>query len=132
MTASVVRIIRLDVGQLSPQEADLCQEQWTGDPAAPPENEVGDVTFAIDLLGLLETQSDIDKSRIFVVGLSNGRGMAHLLACSTTLTSRIAAFATASGAFCKAIVLHGQSLLERCERSHSIYPSYSSLARETQ
>lgn len=76
----------------------------------------------MDLLNHLEEQHRVDKRRIFVTGFSNGGGLAHLLACNSTLSRRIAAFAIASGAFYKASALHGSPLFERCEIKSSPIP----------
>jgi len=48
-----------------------------------------DVRFVADLLDRLQTQYRIDPTRIYVEGLSNGGGMAFVLAC--TMPSRVAA-----------------------------------------
>ncbi len=48
--------------------------------------------------------------------------MAHLLACNSTLSRRIAAFAIASGALYKASALHGLPLFKRCEIKRSPIP----------
>ena len=58
---------------------------------------VKDVTFISDLIDQLETEYNIDPSRIYVNGLSNGGGMSFLLACE--LSNRIAAVGTVAGAF---------------------------------
>ena len=46
----------------------------------------------------------------------------HLIACNSTLSERIAAFAVSSGAFYRAEALHGEPLFERCEMSRSLIP----------
>jgi polyhydroxybutyrate depolymerase len=61
----------------------------TGDPAI-------DVTFISRLLDRLTTDFRIDKTRIFVVGVSSGGMMAYRLACQ--LSDRIAAIASVAGA----------------------------------
>lgn len=76
-------------------------KQWTGDPTAPPTNQVDDVAFAVDLLDFLEARLCIDTTRLYVTGFSNGGGLTHLLACDPTFSARIAAVAIASGAFYK-------------------------------
>ncbi|MBN1180161.1 MAG: hypothetical protein JXD18_13200, partial [Anaerolineae bacterium] len=40
-----------------------------------------DVTFISDLIGKLESEYNIDPTRIYANGLSNGGGMSYLLAC---------------------------------------------------
>ena len=56
-----------------------------------------DVTFISDLIDKLELEYNIDQSRIFVNGLSNGGGMSYLLACA--LSESIAAFGGVAGAY---------------------------------
>ena len=43
----------------------------------------------------------VDKRRVYAAGFSNGGGLTDLLACDEKLSTRIAAFAIASGAFYK-------------------------------
>jgi polyhydroxybutyrate depolymerase len=56
-----------------------------------------DVMFISDLIDTLSAQYNIDLSRIYVNGLSNGGGMTFLLGCE--LADRIAATGTVAGAF---------------------------------
>lgn len=56
-----------------------------------------DVVFISDLIAALSAQYNIDPSRIYVNGLSNGGGMTFLLGCQ--LADRIAATGTVAGAF---------------------------------
>jgi polyhydroxybutyrate depolymerase len=56
-----------------------------------------DVTFISDLMDKLETDYNLDPARIYVNGLSNGGGMAFVLACK--LSERIAAIGSVSGAY---------------------------------
>jgi polyhydroxybutyrate depolymerase len=56
-----------------------------------------DVTFISDLIDKLEADYNIDPSRIYANGLSNGGGMSFLLLCK--LSGRIAAIGTVAGAF---------------------------------
>jgi polyhydroxybutyrate depolymerase len=56
-----------------------------------------DVTFISDLIDQLENDYNIDPSRIYVNGLSNGGGMSSLLACE--LSDRIAAMGSVAGAY---------------------------------
>lgn len=56
-----------------------------------------DVVFISDLIDTLSTQYNIDPSRIYVNGLSNGGGMTFLLGCE--LADRIAATGSVGGAF---------------------------------
>jgi polyhydroxybutyrate depolymerase len=55
-----------------------------------------DVTFISDLIDKLESEYNIDPTRIYANGLSNGGGMSYLLACE--LSERIAAIGTVAGA----------------------------------
>jgi len=77
----------------------LLQLRWTGDPYAPKLRKNNDIKYAGELLDQIESSFCVDKSRIYVTGFSNGGGLAHLLACDPILSSRIAAFAIASGGF---------------------------------
>lgn len=56
-----------------------------------------DVTFISDLIDKLEADYNIDPSRIYANGLSNGGGMSFLLSCR--MSDRIAAIGTVAGAF---------------------------------
>lgn len=56
-----------------------------------------DVTFISDLIARLETEYNIDPTRIYANGLSNGGGMSFLLSCK--MSDRIAAIGTVAGAF---------------------------------
>lgn len=64
---------------------------------AMPEDPLVDVTFIADLIDKLESEYNIDPTRIYANGLSNGGGMSYLLACQ--LSERIAAFGTVAGAY---------------------------------
>jgi polyhydroxybutyrate depolymerase len=63
--------------------------EWKQDPAA-------DIQFISDLIDRLERDYNVDPARIFANGLSNGGGMAFLLA--GTLADRIAAIGIVAGA----------------------------------
>ena len=54
-----------------------------------------DVTFISDLMDKLETEYNVDPTRIYANGLSNGGGMAFVLSCK--LPERIAAVGSVSG-----------------------------------
>jgi polyhydroxybutyrate depolymerase len=56
-----------------------------------------DVTFIADLLDALVVRFNIDPTRIYANGLSNGGGMSYLLACR--LAHRVAAVGSVSGAY---------------------------------
>ncbi len=56
-----------------------------------------DVIFLSDLIDALEEQYNIDQTRVYANGLSNGGGMSHMLACK--LSDRIAAIGTVAGAY---------------------------------
>ena len=78
-----------------------------------------DVKFVAELIDTLQTNYNIDRSRIYADGLSNGGGMAFVLSC--TLADRIAAFGMVAAAqtlawsWCPdhtpvpAVVFHGTS-----------------------
>jgi len=55
-----------------------------------------DVRFIADLIDTLETTYNIDSTRIYANGLSNGGGMTFVLSC--TLSDRIAAFGMVAAA----------------------------------
>lgn len=56
-----------------------------------------DVQFISELIDKLEAEYNIDASRIYANGLSNGGGMSYLLACK--MADRIAAIGGVSGAY---------------------------------
>jgi polyhydroxybutyrate depolymerase len=56
-----------------------------------------DTQFIADLIDMLQQQYNIDSSRIYANGLSNGGGMSFLLSCE--LSERIAAIGTVAGAY---------------------------------
>lgn len=56
-----------------------------------------DVQFIADLLDQLHQRHNIDPSRVYANGLSNGGGMSFLLACK--LSDRIAAIGSVAGAY---------------------------------
>jgi polyhydroxybutyrate depolymerase len=60
-------------------------------------NAVDDVSFVDGLLNDLEAKFNVDKSRVYATGLSNGGIFSNLLACK--LSSRIAAIAPVAGPF---------------------------------
>lgn len=56
-----------------------------------------DVQFISDLIDTLESEYNIDPTRIFANGLSNGGGMSYLLACK--MADRIAAIGSVAGGY---------------------------------
>ncbi len=56
-----------------------------------------DVTFIADLIDALAARYNIDRTRIYANGLSNGGGLSYRLACQ--LADRIAAVGSVSGAY---------------------------------
>jgi hypothetical protein len=72
---------------------------WDSDPKAVQTNQSVDVEYVDKLLNFLEGEHCVNTSLIFATGLGTGGGMSHLLACNSTLSRRIAAFAAISGAF---------------------------------
>jgi polyhydroxybutyrate depolymerase len=56
-----------------------------------------DLQFISDLIDSLSDEYNIDLARIYVNGMSNGGGMAHLLACE--FSNRIAAIGGVAGAY---------------------------------
>ena len=58
---------------------------------------MNEVLFISDLIDKLEQEYNVDRTRIYANGLSNGGGMSYLLACK--LADRIAAIGSVSGAY---------------------------------
>lgn len=56
-----------------------------------------EVTFMSDLIDKLQSQYNIDPSRVYANGISNGGGMSFLLACD--LADRITAIGSVAGAY---------------------------------
>lgn len=77
----------------------VVQQQWLGDPEAPPSSVVDDRIFVEELLDYLTSNLCVDESRIYGTGLSNGGGLTSLLACTPALNRRITAFAGVAAAF---------------------------------
>ena len=65
--------------------------------AGSPDTPMTDVVFISDLIDALEQQYNIDGTRIYANGLSNGGGMSYLLACK--LADRVTAIGGVSGAY---------------------------------
>lgn len=80
-----------------PQGVDSPPSWNAGIGAYGPTGDADDVQFTRDLLDYIQKQYCIAAQRIYIVGFSLGGGMAYRLAC--TLTGRIAAVATVSGAY---------------------------------
>ena len=72
--------------------------QWMGDPESPPLNEINDPEFISHLLDHLCRDYPVDPDRIFLLGFSNGAGLAALIACDRRLSRRIRAVAMAASA----------------------------------
>lgn len=72
------------------------QNQWQGDPAS---SGVDDIGFVQDMINHFNDRYCINTSRIYAAGKSNGGGLTSLLACDSSLSTQIAAFAPVSGAF---------------------------------
>ncbi|OAQ99982.1 hypothetical protein LLEC1_04464 [Akanthomyces lecanii] len=68
---------------------------WQGVPG----DTVDDVQFTNDILDYLESKYNVDKTRIYASGKSDGGGFCNVLACDASASKRIAAFAPVSGAF---------------------------------
>ena len=64
-----------------------------------PTSSANDLQFVTDILDQLEEQYSIDTTQIWAAGKSDGGGFCNTLACDSTLSTRIAAFAPVSGAF---------------------------------
>ncbi|KAM3482976.1 hypothetical protein MY8738_003660 [Beauveria namnaoensis] len=70
-------------------------DTWQGVPG----DTVNDVLFTHDILNYLETNYNVDTTRIYASGKSDGGGFCNVLACDACASQRIAAFAPVSGAF---------------------------------
>ncbi|OAA75123.1 carbohydrate esterase family 1 protein [Akanthomyces lecanii RCEF 1005] len=68
---------------------------WEGVPG----DTVNDVRFTNDILDYLEKKYNVDTTRIYASGKSDGGGFCNVLACDANASKRIAAFAPVSGAF---------------------------------
>lgn len=55
--------------------------------------------YTADVLDFLESTLCVDTDRIYATGKSNGGGFVALLSCDNTMTQRISAFMSASGAY---------------------------------
>ncbi|RFU28501.1 hypothetical protein B7463_g7842, partial [Scytalidium lignicola] len=70
-------------------------KSWQGVPGVT----INDVQFTTDILNEVEKLYCINPSRITATGKSDGAGFCNVLACDSTLSKRIAAFAPVSGAY---------------------------------
>jgi hypothetical protein len=66
--------------------------------ATPPPG-IDDIDFTDKLIARLTSSLCIDTSRVYATGMGTGGGLIHLLACSTTASSRIAAYAAVNANF---------------------------------
>jgi polyhydroxybutyrate depolymerase len=72
--------------------------RWNAEPSpTDPDGLERDVQFISDLIDHVAAQYQIDESRVYVTGMSNGAGMAFALAC--TIPERIAAIGGVAGAY---------------------------------
>ena len=86
-------------------------KRWRGTGfGTPVKDPLIDVSFISALIDKLEGQYNIDPSRIYVTGLSNGGGMSLRLSCA--LSDRIAAIGGVAGAYLYPV--------EKCERTRSV------------
>ncbi|KAI5364131.1 putative alpha/Beta hydrolase, feruloyl esterase B/C/D [Septoria linicola] len=70
--------------------------QWQGDPEA----RTNDVQFTLDIIDYLAPRYCINQDAIFSTGKSNGGGFSlNIIACDPVASTRIAAFASNSGAY---------------------------------
>ncbi|MCJ1288332.1 hypothetical protein MMC26_007687 [Xylographa opegraphella] len=72
-------------------------DSWESAPYAVADSR--DFDFISALLDLLQSTYNIDVTRVYATGMSNGGGFVGALACNSKLSGRIAAFAPVSGAF---------------------------------
>lgn len=71
------------------------QDTWQGFPGI----ETDDVQFTTDILAEVSRLYNIDSTRISATGKSDGGSFVNVLACDSTLSTRVAAFAPVSGAY---------------------------------
>ena len=75
---------------------DGIDNMWQGDPKA----KSNDVQFTLDMIDHISSRYCINTDKIFAAGKSNGGGLAvRVLACDPTASKKIAAFASAAGAY---------------------------------
>jgi poly(3-hydroxybutyrate) depolymerase len=90
----------------------VSQEHWMTDPKSlfePKEDSwdsdgddpTNDIFYTARLIKHFETKYCINSRRIYAVGLGQGGGMMHQLACQPQMSRKIAAFAAVGGAFYK-------------------------------
>ncbi|KAL1745140.1 carbohydrate esterase family 1 protein [Schizophyllum fasciatum] len=70
---------------------------WEGAPYEDPDAK--DIKFVNLILDELADNLCVDTSRMYASGFSNGGGFTHLLACTPSINTRVAAFGLASGAY---------------------------------
>ncbi|KAL1687215.1 carbohydrate esterase family 1 protein [Schizophyllum commune] len=70
---------------------------WEGAPYEDPDAK--DIKFVNLILDELGDNLCVDTSRMYASGFSNGGGFTHLLACTPSVNTRVAAFGMASGAY---------------------------------
>jgi poly(3-hydroxybutyrate) depolymerase len=58
----------------------------------------GQISYVQDILNTVPGNLNIDRTRIYAVGFSNGAGFVNLLACTAGMAQNFAAFATSSPA----------------------------------
>ncbi|KAL8287354.1 hypothetical protein RQP46_003806 [Phenoliferia psychrophenolica] len=77
-------------------EGDGGETSWQGAPYAV--TGVDDIGFALDIVTEVSALLNIDSSRVYAAGKSNGGGFVNLLACNKTSAAVFAAFAPVSAA----------------------------------
>jgi len=98
-------------------------QQWLGDPEAPPKRDLDDIAFAQTLFEQIAKSYCVDLSQVYIVGFSNGGGLTNLLACDPRFSSYVAAAAIVSGAIYKDRSLTGnEPLSDVCEPARSPLP----------
>ena len=85
-------------------------EMWTGDPEAPTREERDDVAFVGELMKEVMGRCCVAVERVYVVGFSNGGGLAQLVACDKGLAGKVAAVGVVSGAVYKDKSLKGEQV----------------------
>ncbi|KAF8583637.1 carbohydrate esterase family 1 protein [Ramaria rubella] len=114
------------LGMFGPSHNGVLHERtWEGAPYAEPG--VDNIGFTNLILDLVQENLCVDINRIYAAGKSNGGGFVNLLACTSTIASRIAAFSPIS-----TVLYAGTKAFSGCEPRRTIpLLNYHGLADHT-
>ncbi|KAF8575778.1 carbohydrate esterase family 1 protein, partial [Ramaria rubella] len=114
------------LGAFGPGRDGVSHERaWEGAPYAEAYNFL--IGFTNSILDLVQENLCVDINRIYAAGKSNGGGFVNLLACTSTIASRIAAFSPISAA-----LYAGTKAFSGCEPGRTIpLLNYHGLADHT-